>query len=117
MTAKLKSTIVALALTLAVCLLLPSLALAQGTNCPPEPAQNTPIADGEVYIGSNCTLYSPGDVDSFTFDASSGQTYHLALGINGAAPVNICMTLYDPNERNIFSGCTNTVTGTALTPS
>lgn len=107
MNAKTKSTIVALTLTLAVGLLFPSAALAQGTNCPPEPAQNTPIADGEVYIGSNCTLYSPGDVDSFIFNASSGQTYHLALGINGAAPVNICMTLYDPNEVNIFHGCTN----------
>ena len=107
MNAKTRSTIVALTLTLAVCLLFPSAALAQGTNCPPEPAQGTPIADGEVYIGSNCNLYSPGDVDSFTFDASSGQTYHLALGINGASPVNICMTLYDPNEMNIFSGCTS----------
>jgi hypothetical protein len=106
-----KSSIVALTLTLAVCLLFPSAALAQGTNCPPEPAQNTPIADGQVYIGANCTLSSPGDVDSFIFSASSGQTYHLALGINGAAPVNICMTLYDPNERNIFSGCTNTAYG------
>lgn len=107
MTAKLKSTTVALTLTLAACLLFPSAALAQGTNCPPEPAQDTPIADGQIYIGSNCNLYSPGDVDSFTFDASSGQTYHLALGINGASPVNICMTLYDPNEKNIFSGCTS----------
>ena len=107
MKSKMKSAIVALALTLAVCLLFPSAALAQGTNCPPEPAQDTPIADGEVYIGSNCTLQSPGDVDSFIFTASSGQTYHLALGINGSAPVNICLTLYDPNERNIFSGCTN----------
>ncbi len=34
---------------------------------------------------------------------SSGETYHLALGINGAAPVNICMALYDPNFKNVFS--------------
>jgi hypothetical protein len=95
-------------LLFALLLLLSSAALAQGTNCPPEPAQGTPIYDGEVYIGSNCTLSSPGDVDSFVFSASSGETYHLALGINGAAPVNICMTLYDPNEKIIFSGCTNT---------
>jgi len=94
-------------LLFALLLLLPSAALAQGTNCPPEPAQGTPIYDGEVYFGSNCNLYSPGDVDSFTFDASSGETYHLALGINGAAPVNICMTLYDPDFKNIFSGCTS----------
>ena len=107
MKTKLKSTIVALTLTLAVCLLFPSAALAQGTNCPPEPAQNTPIADGQVYIGSNCNLYSPGDVDSFIFSATSGETYHLALGINGAAPVNICMKLYDPNFMKIFDACTS----------
>jgi hypothetical protein len=107
MTAKLESTVVVLALMLAVCMLFSNAVLAQGTNCPPEPSQDTPIYDGEVYFGSNCTLSSPGDVDSFVFNASSGQTYHLALGINGAAPVNICMKLYDPNEMNIFSGCTS----------
>ena len=95
------------ALLFALLLLLSSAALAQGTNCPPEPAQNTPIYDGQTYIGSNCNLYSPGDVDSFIFDGTSGETYHLALGINGAAPTNICMTLYDPNFKNIFSQCTN----------
>jgi len=84
-----------------------SAALAQGTNCPPEPTQNTPIYDGQTYIGSNCNLYSPGDVDSFIFDAVSGETYHLALGINGAAPVNICMALYDPNFKSVFSQCTS----------
>jgi hypothetical protein len=94
-------------LLFALLFILSSAALAQGTNCPPEPAQNTPIYDGEVYIGSNCNLYSPGDVDSFIFDASTGETYHLALGINGAAPVDICMTLYDPNLKNIFSQCTD----------
>src|SRR5271165_1913380 len=100
---KMKTTIVALAppsimfrafhavLLFALLLLLSSAASAQGTNCPPEPVQNTPIYDGEVYIGANCTLTSPGDVDSFVFNASSGETYHLALEINGAAPVNICM--------------------------
>jgi len=93
-------------LLFALLLLLSSAALAQGTNCPPEPAPGTPIADGQIYIGSNCNLYSPGDVDSFTFDASSGQTYHLALGIN-VGSVNICMTLYDPGNTKIFSGCTS----------
>lgn len=94
-------------LLFALLLLLSSAALAQGTNCPPEPAQNTSIYDGQIYIGSNCNLYSPGDVDSFIFDGSSGETYHLALAINGPAPVDICMTVYDPNFKNIFSGCTD----------
>ena len=119
MTAKMKPAIVALVppsirfgafqavMLFALLLLLPSTALAQGTNCPPEPVQNTPIYDGQIYIGTNCTLTSPGDVDSFIFDGSNGETYHFALAINGSAPVNICMTLYDPNEKKIFSGCTN----------
>jgi hypothetical protein len=94
-------------LLFALLLLLSSAALAQGMNCPAEPAQNTPIADGEIYIGSNCTLTSPNDVDSFIFDASSGETYHHVLAINGTATVNICATLYDPNEKKIFSGCTS----------
>jgi len=33
-------------------------ALAQGQDCPPEPASNTPIDDGEVFAGPNCTLQS-----------------------------------------------------------
>lgn len=107
MTVKPKSTIVALALTLAVCMLFPSAALAQGTNCPPEPASGTPIADGQIYIGANCTLTSPGDVDGFVFSGNNGDIYHIVTAINGSAPTNICLTLYDPNGHNIFSGCTN----------
>src|SRR5208282_4283518 len=79
-------------LLFALLLLLSGAALAQGTNCPPEPASGTPIADGEIYIGANCTLTSPGDVDGFVFSGNSGDIYHIVLAINGAAPVNICMT-------------------------
>ena len=82
-------------------------ALAQGQDCPPEPASNTPIDDGEVFAGPNCTLQSPGDVDSFIFAAYSGQTFHMAVAINGSAPTNICLTLYDPNAVQIFSGCSS----------
>jgi hypothetical protein len=111
MTAKLKPTIVALALMLAVCLLFSSAALAQGNNCPPEPAQGTPIADGEIYIGANCTLQSPGDVDGFVFSGNNGETYHTVLAINGSAPTDICLTLYNPSAMVIFSGCTNVFSG------
>jgi hypothetical protein len=107
MKSQMKPAVVALALTLGLCLLLSSAALAQGTNCPPEPASGTPIADGQIYIGSNCTLTSPGDVDGFVFSGNSGDIYHIILAINGSAPTNICFTLYDPNAKNIFSGCTN----------
>lgn len=107
MTAQLKSTIVALALMLAVCLLFPSAALAQGTNCPPEPVQGTPIYDGEIYIGANCTLTSPGDVDGFVFSGANGETYHIVLAINGSSTTDICMKLYNPSAMVIFSGCTD----------
>jgi len=107
MTAKLKSTLVALALTLAVCVLFPTAALAQVTNCPPEPSQGTFIADGQIYIGTNCTLTSPGDVDGFVFSGNNGETYHIVLALVGAQTTNVCMNIYDPNAHNIFSGCTN----------
>ena len=92
-------------------LLVSPAALAQGTNCPPEPASGTPIADGQIYIGSNCTLTSPGDVDGFVFSGNNGDIYHIILAINGSAPTNICYTLYDPNLKNISSGCTDEVHG------
>lgn len=94
-------------LLFALLLLISGAALAQGMNCPTEPASGTPIADGEIYIGANCTLTSPGDVDGFVFSGNSGDIYHIVLAINGAAQTNICFTLYDPNGHNIFSGCTN----------
>jgi len=87
-------------------LLVPRAALAQVANCPVEPKSNVPIADGEVFIGTNCTLKTSGDVDSFVFNANNGDTYQLALAINGAAPTNICLTLYSPSAVQIFSGCT-----------
>ncbi|MGO9402949.1 MAG: choice-of-anchor tandem repeat GloVer-containing protein [Terriglobales bacterium] len=87
-------------------LLAPRAVLAQGTNCPPEPASGTPITDGEIYIGTNCTLTSPGDVDGFVFTGNSGETYHLVLAINGSASSDICITLLDPHGVQIFSHCT-----------
>ncbi len=88
-------------------LLVSPAALAQGTNCPVEPTQGIPIADGQIYIGPNCTITSPGDVDGFVFAGNNGETYHLVLAINGSATTNICMKIYDPNAMMIFSGCTN----------
>jgi len=31
----------------------------------------------------------------------------MAVAINGSAPTNICLTLYDPNAAQIFSGCSS----------
>lgn len=89
-------------------LLVPRAAVADTyANCPGEPASNVPIALGETFSGTNCNLYTDGDVDSFVFKGTTGETYQLALAINGAAPSQICLTLYDPTATQVFSGCTN----------
>ena len=88
-------------------LLVPQAALAAGaTNCPREPTRSS-IADGEVFAGSNCTIHAIGDIDEFTFNANDGETYQIALGLNGAYLINICLKLYDPNLTQINLGCTN----------
>ncbi|HWZ80042.1 MAG TPA: hypothetical protein VNX87_26130 [Candidatus Sulfotelmatobacter sp.] len=67
-------------------LLVPRGALADSyANCPVEPT-STPIAPGETFSGSNCKLNTDGDVDSFVFSGTTGETYQLAVAINGAAP-------------------------------
>jgi hypothetical protein len=89
-------------------LLLPRAALADTyANCPTEPAPNVPIAPGETFSGSNCNLYTDGDVDSFVFTGTTGETYQLAAAVNGAVPAQICLKLYNPSAVQIFSGCTN----------
>jgi hypothetical protein len=89
-------------------LLVPKAALADiYANCPTEPASNVPIAPGETFSGSNCNLNTDGDVDSFVFSGTTGETYHLAAAINGALPTNMCLTLYNPSKVMVFSGCTN----------
>jgi hypothetical protein len=91
-------------------LLVPYAVLAQVNNCPVEPAVNVPIADGGIFTGTNCTLYTAGDVDSFVFNANTGETYQLAVAINGGAQFgpDFCLTLYDPSANQIFSGCSST---------
>lgn len=75
-------------------------------NCPTEPAQNVPIASGETYFGTNCVLYTTGDVDSFTFSASAGDTWTLVLGPGASPPTNLCLALYAPgNTTAIFFNC------------
>ncbi len=99
--------VLSLAILLSVLLLFAPAALASTSDCPAEPVSGTLIGDGEIYIGPDCTLYSPGDVDSFVFNAVSGQTFHMILAINGSAPTNICVRLYDPNAMQVASSCTN----------
>ncbi len=97
----------ALAYLFFVCLLVPQASLA-GTvvNCPVEPASNVPSTSGQTYAGTNCTLNTANDSDSFSFQASSGDTWQLSTGINSGSQ-DICLTLYDPTLKKIASACTS----------
>jgi hypothetical protein len=89
-------------------LLVPQAALAQAhiANCPKEPVTGTPIASGDVYAGSQCELYTPGDIDSFVFNANAGDTWQIIVGYQGG--YGTCMVLFDPNEKQILpSTCTS----------
>ena len=95
-----------LAALLCTLLLVPQAAMATGaTNCPKEPTQTT-IVSGEDYAGTNCVLYTPGDVDSFVFSASNGDTYQIIVAYQGGQN-GTCMALYDPNGNKIFPNSGN----------
>jgi hypothetical protein len=98
-------------LLLGMLIVLPSRGWATVQNCPQEPTSTT-IVSGEDYAGSNCVLYTPGDVDSFVFSANSGDTWQIILAYQGGYP-GTCLDLYDPNGKLIFppSGNSNNCTG------
>ena len=74
-------------------------------NCPKEPATNVSIVSGETYWGTNCVLNTTGDVDSFQFKASAGETWTMAAGLGPKPPTNINLFLYAPGSTTpIFSG-------------
>jgi len=74
MKTKLKSTIVALTLTLAVCLLFPIGARAQGTPCTGQP--NEPISYGNIIT---CSIAAPGDSQTFVFNGTTGERIEVAI--------------------------------------
>jgi hypothetical protein len=87
--------------------LVPQAARAQtSSNCPTEPATNVPIALGEVFEGTNCILYTDGDIDSFVFTGTSGDTYEFGAALNGASE-NICLTVLNPSLKQVAYDCTN----------
>ena len=97
-----------LAALLGIVLLIPSSGWANTTkNCPTEPAQGVPIVSGETYVGSNCVLNNAGDLDSFTFTASAGDTWSMVLGDGSSTTPSICMALLPPGSTtSIPLGCT-----------
>jgi len=94
MNARTKSTIVALALTLAVCMLFPSVASAQkGMPCTSDPV------DMFIMYGNliTCSLDQPGIVDIYRFNGTAGQRIEIVA--DGANP---CIELV-----GVTTGCGN----------
>jgi hypothetical protein len=85
-------------LFLAVILMPSSLWAHETLPCPTEPAQDVPIASGETYWGPNCALHTKGDVDSFQFKASAGQTWSVVTGLAPSPATDICLSLYAPGS-------------------
>ena len=74
MKAKMKPAIVALALTLGICLLFPSVARAQeGQQCGPDPV-NMFIAYGADIL---CSIDQVGNSDFFRFDGTAGERIYI----------------------------------------
>jgi hypothetical protein len=97
-----------LAALLGAVLLIPTSGWANTTkNCPVEPAQGVPIVSGETYFGGNCVLNNAGDVDSFTFNASAGDTWSMVLGDGSTTTPSICLALIPPGSTTSTPlGCT-----------
>jgi len=97
-----------LAALLFVVIFSPQAAQAQtSANCPTEPKLNVPIADGETYTGSNCVVNTAADIDSFTFTGNQGDTWNLVLGSSTPKNHDVCLTIYDPSNNKLNSGCTS----------
>jgi hypothetical protein len=93
--------------------ILPSIGWAHTSkNCPPEPAQGVSIVSGETYYGTNCVLYTTGDVDEFVFNVKAGDTWSMVAGLGASPTTNICLTLLSPGvpANQIFYGCTTGAT-------
>ena len=70
----------------------------QVVNCPQEPAQNTLLVSGQTYGGSNCFFSTSGDVDTFVFQGTAGETWRIVGGFGpNYRSSNFCVTLYAPN--------------------
>jgi hypothetical protein len=90
--------------------LAPQAAMAGAADCPTEPKQGVAIASGTVYAGSNCTLNSTGDLDSFVFSAKSGDIWHFLVSGNNESDngIDVCLSLRDPSGTQIYSHCADT---------
>jgi hypothetical protein len=87
-----------------------ALATSEAKDCPVEPTQNVRIASGDVFYGPNCLISPAADLDSFQFNGKIGELYSLVAALNGGSN-NICLDLYDPNQLQTFSACSNAVYG------
>lgn len=70
------------------------------------------VASGAVLAGSNCTVAPATDLDSFQFNASSGDSYLMTVAMDGGGyPNNICLELWDPSQKGIYLGCSDSLFG------
>ena len=77
-------------------------------DCPVEPAQGVAITSGETYYGTNCSLSTTGDADTFTFNAAAGDVWEMVAGLGPSPTTQVCLTLYSPGvpANQIFNACT-----------
>ncbi len=76
-------------------------------NCPTEPG-HAAIVSGETYFGTKCVLNTASDLDTFTFNASVGDTWKMVAGTTNAEyPNNVCMNLNDPNGNLVIWTCSD----------
>jgi hypothetical protein len=69
-----------------------------------EPQANTPINYGDLV---ECEFDTKGDTDTFSFSGNAGELINLAIARTGAT-IAPCIYLYDPDGKNVGSGCNYT---------
>ena len=81
MKAKMKPAMLALTLTLGICLLFPSVARAQGMPCTGQPDE--PITYGDIIT---CSIAAPGDSGTFVFNGTTGERIEVVISSSGNYP-------------------------------
>lgn len=81
MKAKMNLAMVALALTMGVCLLLSPVARAQSMQCTGQPDE--PITYGNIVT---CSISAPGDSQTFTFNGAAGERVEIVMSSSSYAP-------------------------------
>jgi len=91
-------------LSLALCLIMPTLgeATVEGIPCTPEPT-NMPIEYGDLIT---CSIDPSGDTDKFLFSGTTGERVVLQVAW-GSGALRPCIELYDPDGVLMWEACDN----------